>query len=126
MLCFIALLSAQAFGVVRGYRCDCSGMWEWTVQDHCHGPHHGDCHGDALHNEDESGPEKDHEQVRDDVQFQIPVAIEAPALVPVLVAVLSEELVEFQPRAVLIRSTPEGGARPPPGVFVARTIVLLI
>ena len=128
LLCFIALIGAQALGGVRGYVCDCSGTTEWTMQDHCYGPHHADCHRDGSQDGgDGTGDRKNHEQVGYEVQVRLLPALEAPALVPVLVAVLDDPAFDLSPAHL---STPamlgNEGAGPPRSVVVARTTVLLI
>ncbi len=128
----MALLCAQAFGIGRGYWCDCAGIVEWTVQDHCHGPHAEACHDDDLtslgHQEsDELGSRRDHQQIRDDVQSRLTSTLEAPALVPLLVAVIEPEFSLPLPAAVWNSGVGEKWTRgSPPGVVVARTVVFLI
>lgn len=65
--------------------------------------------------------------MRDEVQSRLVSTLEAPALVPLLVAVLENEFAVSMAMPVL-RS--EGAAKwsrgSPPGVVVARTVVLLI
>ncbi len=132
VLCVAALLSAQACGLARGYRCDCTGQVEWTAQDHCHGPHHDSCHRDEApghehHEGDGSGERHEHQQVRDDVEGRCVTAAGAPCAAPVLLAVFhevlnwSERVFPAAPRADV-----DVGTGPPPGVSVARTTVLLI
>ena len=130
LLCLIALLGTQAFGNARGYVCDCTGAVEWTALDHCEGPHGANCHRESAtggaHDEG-AGQRKDHEQLRDDVQVRLLPAIQAPMHVPVLLAVFEVALLEVRPMNFAI-----GGAvadedlGPPPGLTVARTIVLLV
>ena len=114
LLCLIALLGVQVCGGVRGYVSDSSGAVEWMVQDPCS-------------DEDGAGGTTDHEQVRDDVQVRLRPALEAPAHVPVLAAVLEDDafgaLPSFLPSHIAARDRNVG---PPPGVMVARTVVLLI
>lgn len=113
MLCFVALLGSQALGgVVRGYLSDCSESMQWTVLDPC------------SSSGEEAPP---HQQVREDVQIRLLPALIAPELVPVLMAVLGDELYDLgSSRAPALDAVGEVGAGPPPGVAVARTIVLLI
>jgi len=132
VLCCAALLCAQAFGVSRGYWCDCEGQVEWTAQDHCHGPHHDDCHDDEApghehHDEESAGDRLQHQQVRDDVQGRCLPAIAVPCAVPVLLTVFHEDS-EWSSRVfpVAPRADWDVGTGPPPGVAVARTTVLLI
>jgi hypothetical protein len=132
VLCCAALLCAQAFGVTRGYWCDCSGQAEWTAQDHCHGPHDASCHDDAAtgpgHEESDGlGERRDHQEVRDEVQSRPVSTLEAPALVPLLVAVLDNEFAASMPaRAWPSEAVAKWSRGSPPGVVVARTVVLLI
>ena len=35
----LAVISAQLFGIGRGFLCDCSDVQTVTLSDHCHGPH---------------------------------------------------------------------------------------
>lgn len=132
VLCCAALLCAQAFGVVRGYWCDCTGRGEWTAQDHCHGPHHGDCHRPERPGKEHregagAGERQEHQQVRDDFEGRCVPAVAAPSAAPVLLAVLCEVLTWSERIAPAVHCADvDVGARPPPGVAVARTTVLLI
>jgi len=133
LLCLTALFGAQVFGVVRGYVCDCTGLMQWTAQDHCHGPDHDNCHRDEApgheHREgDGAGERRDHEQVRDEVDSRlVQPSVDAPSLVPVLIAVFGGEALWTAP--VVMRPAWDevpADTGPPPGVAVARTTVLLI
>lgn len=132
VLGLLALLTAQMFGVVRGYQCDCTGRMEWTAQDHCHGPHHGDCHHDEApgHQHEENngaGERQDHQQVRDELEVRSLPAVAMPNFAPVLFAVFQEARVWSElvaPPAPRVNW--DVGTGPLPGVAVARTTVLLI
>ena len=132
VLGLLALLSAQVFGLTRGYQCDCTGQVEWTAQDHCHGPHDAGCHDDEApghaHDEgDGSGERHEHQEVRDDAEARSLPGVIPLNFVPVLLAVFEEA-----PRwaGSIVAKTPwadwDVGTGPPPGVAVARTTVLLI
>jgi hypothetical protein len=133
LLCLTALVVAQVFGVTRGYECDCTGLMQWTAQDHCHGPDHDGCHrGDAPGHEhgegDGGGERRDHEQVLDEVDSRLVQSFfDVPTLVPVLFAILGGEALWTAP--AVMRSAWDdlpADTGPPPGVAVARTTVLLI
>jgi hypothetical protein len=112
LLCFVALLGTQALGGVRGYVSDCGGTSEWTVLDPC------------STSGDDAPP---HEQVREDVQIRLLPAVVAPETVPVLMAVLDDGFCDVVFSRALARDAAGAvGAGPPPGVAVARTVVLLI
>lgn len=133
VLCLIALLGAQVFGSGRGYVCDCAGVVEWTALDHCDGPHGTECHRETSAkdangaHQDSDGARKDHEQLRDEVQVRLLPVIQAPMHVPVLLAVMellvpAMSSVDFTiGSAVVVEDL-----GPPPGVTVARTVVLLV
>ncbi len=58
LIALIAISWAQAFGLQRGYLCDCGGVENLTQVDHCHGPHSTACHDvedhDIPHQHDET------------------------------------------------------------------------
>jgi hypothetical protein len=132
VLCCAALLCAQAFGLSRGYWCDCGGRVEWTAQDHCHGPHDTSCHQDETaslgHAESDGlGERREHQEVRDKVQSRLVPMLETPLLVPLLVTVLENEFFVSMPVPALTSGAAARWSRgSPPGVVVARTVVLLI
>ena len=104
---------------------------ELTAQDHCHGPHDDSCHDEASaqpgHEESDGlGDRRDHQEVREEVQSRLASTLEAPALVPLLVAVLENEFAVVP----VSNFSPDAAAKwsrgSPPGVAVARTVVLLI
>jgi hypothetical protein len=112
LLCFVALLGTQALGGVRGYISECGGVQEWTVLDPC-----------------SAGGEEvpPHEQVREDVQIRLLPAVVAPEIVAVLVAELDDKFCAAVSRpAPSLDAAGVIEAGPPPGVAVARTVVLLI
>lgn len=132
VLGLLALLGAQVFGLARGYACDCSGRFEMTAFDHCHGPHHHDCHreeelGHEHHEGDGAGERHEHQRLHDDHEGRaLAAAALAVNFVPVLLAVFddvprwTETIFPKTPRTDLNVGTG------PPGVAVARTTVLLI
>ncbi len=136
MLCVLTLLLAQAFGVTAGYLCRCGGEERITQIDHCHGPHSEDCHdGPEIENpqqhvhESAGGADReDHEPVRSEVELLPSSEVAAPALISVLLTV-DPELALFgfrkpEPQAILpLRNV---SIAPPVGVFVSRTVVLLM
>ncbi len=95
LLCALAVLVAQGFGVVRGYICDCGGEAELVKAASCVGPHGENCHTETDQRSDapdgkNGGDRKDHQVLRDD--FQV-TKVTAPPIViaaPVLLAVLPE------------------------------------
>jgi len=132
VLCCAALLCAQAFGISRGYWCDCAGPVEWTAADHCHGSHDASCHDEATsqpgHEESDGlGDRRDHQEVREEVQSRLASTLEAPALVPHLVAVLEHHFAVALP---VLAARNDGAAKSsrgsPPSVVVARSVVFLI
>lgn len=105
---------------------------EWTAQDHCHGSHDVSCHDEASaqpgHEESDGlGDRRDHQEVREEVQSRLISTLEAPALVPMLVAVLENEYATSVPPPAFSHGAAARWSRgSPPGVAVARTVVLLI
>ncbi|GEP41488.1 hypothetical protein [Brevifollis gellanilyticus] len=80
-LALLALGWAQVFGIMRGYLCDCSGVAQISVFDHCHGDHGEACHHDDTpahscndgHDHGDQVPceTHDHEPVKEDVKAQV-------------------------------------------------------
>ncbi len=69
-LVLCALAWAQAFGISRGYLCDCGGEIQVTLSESCHGPH-----GAACHDQDEgevTGHHHDEESEDDDTHHHTP------------------------------------------------------
>lgn len=65
VIAFMAIAWAQAFGLHRGWMCDCGGIAHVTQVDHCHGPHSTACHDEELehhslphHHENEDGDDR--------------------------------------------------------------------
>lgn len=98
-MALLALVSAQVFGLGRGFVCDCGGMETVTMADHCHGPHSADCHeheeeapcqrGEEHHEEDSH----EHEALSESLRASVTPGLEFFA--PVL-AVVSLALEEWQ------------------------------
>ena len=132
LLTLLAVVALQATGVARGYFCRCSGETTWTQTDHCDGPHSNACHpsgkiqtGGPAHNDQGSSEREDHDQVRDELQGQLAhQSLSAPALIPVLLDLLPDLAGSWQPVSAPAETARNMG--PPPGVVIARTVVLLI
>lgn len=136
MLCVFTLLMVQAFGVSAGYLCRCGGEERLTQVDHCHGPHSDHCHDSGeidnpqqhLHEASDGGDRENHEPVRSEVELLPSSEVSAPALILVLLTI-DPELALFglrkkDPQHILPwRSV---SLSPPVGVFVSRTVVLLM
>jgi hypothetical protein len=132
-LCVVALFVGQAFGSKAAYFCACGGTSVPTLSSHCHGPHGEHCHGGeapatATHEEEDGGSRRDHELVDDEVPARLLEAAKPFVAPPALLALLplvpvSRGAWDAESRAG--RDVAVDGS-PPPGVAVARTVVLLI
>lgn len=84
----LAVAWAQAFGIQRGWLCDCGDTLRLTLVDHCHGPHSSACHEDDAHDlphhhEEEDEESHEHTAVVEDLlgkQHEVST-IHAPVLV---------------------------------------------
>ena len=129
----LALVSAQLFGVGRGFLCDCSGGPVFTASDHCHGPHGTHCldneeppHSGDSHPDD--GDALPHSPIVQDFQSASTSTAEWVLAQPVLHVVLTlddSHRAKTEPVFALENAAELRGS-PPCGVAVARTIVLLI
>jgi len=61
-MALVALVSAQVFGLGRGFVCDCGGVEKVTLADHCHGPHSADCHEHEHEAAEPCHGDEDHEE----------------------------------------------------------------
>lgn len=80
---------AQVCGLQRGFECDCGGIEQLTLLDHCHGPHTSACHDDEPaheHHDDEEDAEDRHDHTpnieellstgtANDHAFSVPVVV---------------------------------------------------
>jgi hypothetical protein len=76
LIVLFAMGWAQAFGLHRGFMCDCGGVEQITLVDHCHGPHSSGCHEHEDHSlphdhEGEDGETHDHAAVVDSLLAQL-------------------------------------------------------
>jgi hypothetical protein len=136
LVCVITLLMAQAFGGVVGYLCRCGGEQVLTQIDHCHGPHSESCHDEQSqafesaeqHAHDNCCDTENHEPVRQDVQLAQVSSFEFQAPVFVLLADSSELFVRCRLKAdvSLVKLWKDVSPAPPQGVFIGRTVVLLV
>ncbi len=132
-LSVLAVLSAQLFGIGRGFLCDCSGRLVAAASDHCHGPHDAHCHekGEPAHSSEscpDDGDTKPHSRNVQDFQSAPAPAVESVLTEPVLWVVLTLEnsaRAKAAPVFILENAVNLRGS-PPFGVAVARTVVLLI
>ncbi|MBN8422357.1 MAG: hypothetical protein J0L73_25805 [Verrucomicrobia bacterium] len=85
-MALVALVSAQVFGLGRGFVCDCGGVEKVTLADHCHGPHSADCHeheaaepchGDEDHHEEDS---HEHEALSESLRASVSPGLAFSAL----------------------------------------------
>jgi hypothetical protein len=132
-LCVLAVMTAQLFGMGRGFLCDCSGAPVAVAHDHCHGPHGAHC----LENEEPAHPIDSHPDDGDTHPHERVVQDFQSAPAPAAECVLTEpfwHVVLMLDDAVWVKTAPlqtveyvadERGS-PPCGVAVARTVVLLI
>jgi hypothetical protein len=136
MLCVITLLLAQASVASAGYLCRCGGEERLTQVDHCHGPHSEDCHDSEeidglqqhLHEASDGADRENHEPLRSEVEVLPSSEVAAPALISVLL-ILDPGLALFgfrkkEPQRIL--PWRNVSLSPPVGVFVSRTVVLLM
>ena len=120
VLCGFAVLVAQAFGVNRGFLCDCGSSALIVVTESCE----QSCHSGEPCSED--GEPKEHVPVKDELKV---TNIGAPVTTipePVVLAILPEflylpQIVTTVPRDYWYRSE-----SPPLAVDLARTVVLRI
>jgi hypothetical protein len=111
-LALLALGWAQVFGIMRGYLCDCSGVVQISIYDHCHGDHGEACHHDdtpahSCRDDHEHGDgipceTHDHEPVKEDVRAQ--VAANASSTVPTTPPLLFV-LPDFEFRQLVVTTT---------------------
>ncbi len=129
----LAVVSAQLFGVGRSFLCLCSGAPVAMASDHCHGPHGEDCHENAApaHSAEccpDDGEKHTHAEVAQD--FQSLAAHTDPLVLPAPVMLAFLTLDDSERAKVVLLPALENalalGESPPPGVAVARTVVLLI
>jgi hypothetical protein len=106
---------------------------EWTARDHCHARQDADCHRQAAaHLRDDHEPGEadgihEHGAAREDLESLTSQQMHAPALVAVLLLGFGSE--EWPSARVVVETTALFAGEdtgPPAGVFVARTVVLLI
>lgn len=131
VLCVFAVIGAQLFGVARGFVCDCGGRSQVVEVSSCSGSHGEHCHMEesesGTHDEEGNENRKEHEQVKDDLtgtNGQAPhVVIPAPVMCAALPA-----LMFFAPECLPAprEYPPDSYGGPPPGIAVARTVVLRI
>ena len=129
----LAVVSAQLFGIGGGFACDCSGRPVLTASDHCHGPHGAHCHEKAepAHSKDSCPDDRDaqpHSQVVQDFRSASAPAAELVLAAPVLQMVLMLDDSQWAKAAAVcaVKHVADERGSPPPGVAVARTVVLLI
>jgi hypothetical protein len=136
LLCVSTLLLAQAFGATAGYLCRCGGEERLTQVDHCHGPHSNGCHDseevdgprEHLHEASDGADRENHEPLRSQVELLPSSEVAAPALVSVLLT-LDPRLALFGFRKKELQHIlplRKVSLSPPVGVFVSRTVVLLM
>jgi hypothetical protein len=133
VLCVLALAAAQLLGAQRHYVCLCIGEAVRTASTHCHGPHTADCHAPGQqepddHREEDQGSRDDHILVQGKLDLMSAGAVSA--LMPPN-ALLAWPAAWEQLFARVYSPPPRAGhtaaeSPPPPGVAVARTVVLLI
>lgn len=94
-----ALVSAQVFGMGRGFVCDCGGVETVTLEEHCHGPHSAacheheheaaePCHGGEDHRE---GDSHEHEALSESLRASVSPGLEFSAPVQTVVSLVLEE-----------------------------------
>lgn len=132
-LCFFAVLGAQLFGVTRGFVCDCAGSREVVKVSSCTGPHGERCHKDESQQRSDTpddggkGDRKEHEQVKEDFTGTTVNVPNCAIPFPVFLAVLPELLLSISPSLdVPHEYFTDSYSAPPPGIAVARTVVLLL
>jgi hypothetical protein len=95
----LAVAWAQAFGIHRGWLCDCGDTLRLTLVDHCHGPHSSACHDNdehdlPHHHEEDDEESHEHTAVVEDLlgkQHEVST-IHAPVLVAQAATELEVEL----------------------------------
>ena len=128
-LSVLAVLSAHLFGIGRSFLCDCSGRLVTTASDHCHGPHDGHCEENAHPDADcfDEGDAVPHVQV--EKEFRAPtLAFQTVQIAPVLRLILwlNDATPGVTQNVRVLETAVDFGESPPPGVAVARTVVLRI
>ena len=129
----LAVMAAQLFGVGHGFLCDCSGQPEFTLSDHCHGPHGADCHenDEPFHFEDshpESSDTHAHTRITQDFRSTHSLAAVLTVAEPLLQVtfVLNDAAWENAAAIRTWKYLAEERGSSPCGVAVSRTVVLLI
>jgi hypothetical protein len=94
VLCAIAVLVAEVFGVQSGYICDCGGAVEIVKSATCAGTHGIDCHDDIAGSSNQEN-EKTHIPAKDDIQGAPGSTHNTHVPSPALLCVLSDYFFVF-------------------------------
>jgi hypothetical protein len=133
LICLLAFAAVQSTGVGASFLCLCSGQAFLTTAAECHGPHGEHClttsaEGDDHQCGDEPCDTEQHASVTDKLVGLLTTQVHAPEVVlGVIERILSfSEMLRVRPAVCSQIARYDRASRPPPGVFVARTIGLQI
>lgn len=130
LICLLALAAAQSMGVGAAFLCLCSGQAFVTTAAECHGPHGDACLTSLTKHECGEQPcdTEHHAALTRELAIMLGTPSSAPeANVGIIERVLSfEEMLRVRPALVAQGASSDSASRPPPGVSVARTVVLRI
>ena len=130
LICLLLLAAAQSMGVGAAFLCLCSGQAFVTTAAECHGPHGEHCLD--VEEKHQCGEEpcdtEQHAALAQELATALTSHSSSPEVgVGILVRELSfEEMVRIRPAPVVDTARYDSASRPPPGISVARTVVLLI
>lgn len=135
LLAVLAVGAAQVFGIARGLVCDCSGVPVHVESAVCDLACHPDGDHDHEDGDDSDGGPHDQHQHKGATEsitlvplapltFDLPATVEVDVSAIIALGVrLSNEEAEHRAELKLPDDT---GGRPPAGVLVARTVVMLV
>ncbi|MGV3533904.1 MAG: hypothetical protein ACO1QR_16160 [Chthoniobacteraceae bacterium] len=131
LICLLLLAAAQSMGVGAAFLCLCSGQAFVTTAAECHGPHGEHCvsvEEEAHKCDDDPCDTEQHATLTQELATALTSHSSAPEVgVGILARELSfEEMVRLRPAPVVPTARYDSASRPPPGISVARTVVLLI
>ena len=117
LIVLLAMGWAQTFGLHRGFVCDCGGVEQMTLVDHCHGPHSSACHEDEDHSiphdhDDEEGETHEHVAVVDSLLAQLQQDTGAVFIAPVKALDAFDLLQRFRLTSAEGKCMPETPPRP--------------
>lgn len=130
LICLLLLGAAQSMGVGAAFLCLCSGQAFVTTAAECHGPHGEHCIAVETEHDCQEEPceTEQHTALTQELATALTSHSSAPEVgVGILERELSfEEMASVRPMPVAHTSQYDSASRPPPGISVARTVVLRI